>query len=274
MANVRVPFHTVKRAGSDATDWRLVDRNFRELEQAFAQLASANAGALPKILADNPWVYWPCQDLPGTIGLQEVIRGLNAIANGNTKTGVSGPRTQKAVAFDGTSTTFLKCPGDITYPGLDPIGTGINWSAECWVQLNDLTLARPIAGIHGFSGHHTGWRLAKFGGPPGHLSASIEAGGTYNDVGAGALDTAWHHLVGTFSVQPAVPQVVVQMYFDGTLNASSTIAGTYTEPVTSDQPVFAEDDTFGAALNGNLAHIAFYKYILSAAQVTAHFNAF
>lgn len=217
------------------------------------------------VLGDAPLLFWPMSEASTPTPAYDIAgQGKSATAGGSGTTigaagGISGD-TSTAWSFNGSG--YATFPAATT-TGL-PTGNGA-WTIEAWVKF----AANPgaLAVVASFGAQATG-----HGGPQIYINTSGQPAAT-NDVGPDAVGTAlslnvWHHVVGTWD------GTNMRVWQDGT-NSASTTPGAATIP---NPPTYGTIAGSAAAaptmlFTGSVQMVAIYGTALSAAQITAHYNA-
>jgi hypothetical protein len=230
------------------------------------------------ILGDKPIFYLPLQEAAGPIAFdlsKYPLAGHNARMNGNgsaTWNVGSGPVATypKSVTFDGTN-AWLSA-GQYLWDQL--------WatSIEVWVKTTStgrqfIKHKRGTTAVNLAFGS-TGGGFGGDGKPRIFVDASATDYGVHYNTAIN--DGNWHHVVATWEADNGVSVATGQfaIYVDG--SAVTTTTGTLGSPVSPMQ----EDNylSIGSAQgsnkwNGSLCHFAIYDYVLSSAQVAAHYAA-
>ncbi|MCF7553837.1 LamG-like jellyroll fold domain-containing protein [Pseudonocardia sp. WMMC193] len=227
----------------------------------------ASSVYLDAVRADGPTNYWRLGEASGTTGFDWVGSRDLTLAAGATR-GTAG-----AVGDGTTATTF---PGNATVPA-STTGTATagpqTFSVEAWVR----TTSTSGGKIVGFGNSATGSSSSNdrhlyltnagkvlFGVNPGSRTV-IESPGAINN-------GQWHHVVGTLSAQGMV------LYVDGqqvAARADVTAAQAYNGHwrIGGDNLTSWPSRPTSASLNGAVDDVAVYPAALSAARVSAHFQA-
>jgi len=166
--------------------------------------------------------------------------------------------TDKAATFNGT-TQYV---GSIPITGLNT-GASVVFSVECWVNSSVTTGRSAISYGDANVANGSIWMGIDATGHP-----TLTCGSASATSGTAISTATWYHLVGTGDGSN------MRLYVNGSLVAGPTA---YTSAI----PTTASTGTVGARYNnghdaffsGTIDEAAFYAYALTAAQVTAHYNA-
>jgi hypothetical protein len=224
-------------------------------------LSEAQFGGLPV-------GYWPLGEVNGTIAadLMGLARGSgnDGTYEGGCTLGANGPinrSASRAVTLDGSS-------GDVNFgasSSLNPTAV----TAEIWVNLASLSNAYNAVVSHISAGAGTFHQL--FVKSSGKLAIYVNAtGGTVNYDGAGAatLSTGqWYHLAFSYSSSAGLVGYV-NGQVDGTAGAAGPI-------ITDFAGLYIGNDTFtsGRRVNGSVAHLCQYNYVVSPERILYHYLA-
>lgn len=217
------------------------------------------------VLGDAPLLFWPMSEASTPTPAYDIAgQGKSATAGGSGTTigaagGISGD-TSTAWSFNGS--------GYATFPAATttalPTGNGA-WTIEAWVKF----AANPgaLAVVASFGAQATG-----HGGPQIYINTSGQPAAS-NDVGPDAVGTAlslntWHHVAATWD------GTNMRVWQDGT-NSASTTPGAAAIPNPPTYGTIAGSAAAAPAMlfTGSVQMVAIYGTALSAAQITAHYNA-
>jgi hypothetical protein len=160
-----------------------------------------------------------------------------------------------AASFDGT-TGYVSAPTT----GL-PTANAV-WSLEAWIKISALTAGTQIIVNFGT------WAVTR---AAPHLAINSSGGaycGTYfgDTAASGALGTtAWHHVMGTWD------GTTLRCYVDGTQTATATPGALLV--ALHGMAIGSSETLTTTYFNGTIDEVAVYNTTLSAARVTAHYNA-
>ena len=208
------------------------------------------------IQADGPSIYYRLDESSGTVAGDSSGNGRSAGYGGGYTQGAGGALLNDpdpGVSFANGWVSQL-VPG----PGL-PTGNAAR-SLEAWVKT---TSTGPIV-RYGNLNNENQFNLKVVAGNQLQLYA-------YNDsvtftTPHGVGDGAWHQVVATYD-----PSNVLTMYFDGISLGSQSFLATLNAIVNNNGLVMGNDQN--GTLTGSVDEVALYPYVLTAAQVAAHFNA-
>ncbi|WP_282205905.1 LamG-like jellyroll fold domain-containing protein [Kitasatospora fiedleri] len=226
------------------------------------------------VLGSAPAGYWRLGDTAGaSTALDEVNYGRAAY--NNVTLGADGPFTDaKAAKFDGSS-SFVRLPATTT------VGTADN-SVEMWFNVPAGNTAGGVlfdyagAALNGGAPRGSSWVPALYVGTDGKLHSKFwdQYATAWQVVTPKTVnDGNWHHVV------LAANSGKQTLYVDGVMIGNTT--GTRTTSASSYVYIGAGEsynwpNAPGNELGyfpGSIAEVAFYKSELSAAEVTAHFQA-
>lgn len=229
------------------------------------------------VRADNPYVYWRLNETSGTTAADGSANGTRAGTyylgyNLGQPSPITGETADnRSVLFDGGTNDG----GAITQNATQTAPT--TFSLEAWVKTSTTT----------------GGRILGFGNGTGQTASTTDDRHIYVDTagrirfGIGTTtkttivtpasynDNGWHHLVATYTSGG-----VMRLYVDGTLRVSSSgnVAAppTYTGAWRAAAEAISDWTNGGTTSflnNASLDELAVYTTALSAARVTAHYNA-
>jgi hypothetical protein len=209
------------------------------------------------VLADGPVSYWRLEETSGTTATD--VRGLNPGTYLNTPTlGVAGLMAQpgaRAVRFDGVNES-------VRVANSASLQLGAALTLEAWVRPAFLPASGSFASIVSKPEAYS----LQFNGP--RLEFTIMQRGTrYRlQLPAGTVQVGGtYHVVGTYD------GATQRLYLNGTLRASRAQTG---PPSAVSHPLhIGAWNTGGEFLGGVVDEVAVYGKTLSAARVTAHYQA-
>jgi len=216
------------------------------------------------ILSDSPVAYWRLGDLTGTSAADASGNGHAGTYSGGVALGRAGAvagTNDAAVLFDGTS-------GQVTCGHPTAFDLTSNFSLECWFQ----AVALPPSSGNGrwFLGKDVaGGRSYDFGllNNAGTIDQCVQINGTSYYGATVTLDGLWHHTVATYASS------TLRFYLDGIAGPTAS-ASTPPAVTTTDLLIGARGYSgFQEFFNGTLDEVALYSAALSAARITAHYNA-
>src|SRR5215831_11514823 len=216
------------------------------------------------VLAESSLVsYWQLAETSGTSAADSKGTNTGTYTGGytlaQTPPGLSG-QVSGAVLLNGTT----GCIVDGSPAGLN---LNRNFSLECWFKLT--AGATTTGGLisHGYQSYYL--RAAYVSGTNFNLQALQSNVGGLLGSSTNLTPGNWYYAVCTVDAAGAV-----KLYINGVLDASGTMSAT----LSATYSVTLGRDTNGSGvaiefLNGTLSNCAIYNTALSAAQVTAHYNA-
>src|SRR5882672_7526021 len=262
----------------------------------FANL-EARADYQSAVLAKSPVGYWRLNDAvvaPGNV-LATNTGSLGAVGNGTFENDLLAGAPGALPAQASTNTAILAygyLNGNRVRVPFQPVfNTNNSFSVEFWCKPGQTnTLACPAASVE-FADPSTnqavrrgwlfyqgtldpdsgnGWVFRIYNPPSGANPQQINCSVTNQ------LDTnKWYHIVGTFKANN--PNKGLTLYVNGVSVATAGVSKDYESVVTNTIPL-----TFGARADGDFGFFtflggldegAFYPYLLTAAQVLAHYQA-
>jgi hypothetical protein len=212
------------------------------------------------IVSNNPLAYWPLNETNGLIAY-DPVGGFNGIYVGGVTLGQAGA-PQPGFAPPNCSALFDGTSGYVDIPeGPFNITNAITIAA--WVNVPATPHFSGVVG-HGDSS----WRLSVSGsGDPGASDANAGDATSPTSI----VGTGWHMMAYTFTGVPGISNNG-SLYVDGVLKAHDTVP----LPPGSSYDVWiggSPDYSTGRLLPGSIAQAAIFTNALSAAQVSALYNA-
>ena len=229
-------------------------------------LVSGSAAALPttyrdEVLADNPAGYWRLNEASGTSAIEE-IAGINGTYTGGVSLGQPGALTSdsanKAASFDGIDDSM-----SVANAGALSMSSAV--SIEVWVKRTRTGVFQAIAGKP-TTGNSKLENYSLWLTPSNQVRMYVGNGSAYAQVTSpAALNTNWHHIVGTFD------NATMRLYVDGGQVASTTTSVRLTPNA---NPFFVARSSSSSSTNfgGLLDELAVYATALPAARIQAHYN--
>lgn len=230
--------------------------------------ASASSSYASTVLADSPVVYLKLDETTGTTAIDYSGNGYNGTYNGSVTLGVAGPLSSadnKGASFNEVST------GQAAYVSIPAFPLNTNKATvEMWVKnvggsngelVADLgTGTSKLQMIRDYLAGGTGRRIVDRG----------NAGGAFTDTSPVAGGSGWEHWIFTVDRSTA--------YIDDWLNAvqhHNTGDANTGNFWTSDTGLLMKNHDLSGAVYciGAIAHFAVYNYVLSSAQIAAHYAA-
>lgn len=218
---------------------------------------------LRSVLADNPVGYWPVDEAASTTDVKD------ASGNASTGTWASGTRA---------SGSFLSTPCG-TMNGEDSIRTlllsvldlfSVDVTFEMFVRTSSATatIMTPYM-VRNDNGLNTGTLggLLLSNGLAGRVQ-TYDGNSVPISLDAGINDGVWHHIVGTL---PVAASATHRLYIDGVERASASFSRQLV--ATNTRRMVIGSNWNGGAIQfftGDIAHVALYSGILSAARVKLH----
>jgi len=209
-----------------------------------------------------PVHYYRLGEASGTVATDAMGNGNGTYTGSGITYGVTGigQNTDKAVTLASASSAKV---GAIPITSLST-GAGA-WSLEAWVNAAAFSTNEIIASYGDGNVAHGCARIwIDTTGKP-----KVDDG-TTSIIATSAISTsAWHHIVGTYD------GANLNLYVDASLVAGPTAAAANIQ-ATANSGRIGCNNSNGTDINffnGSIDEVAFYNYALTAAQVTAHFNA-
>lgn len=235
------------------------------------------------VFADSPIGYWRLDETSGTAPADVMKNYTAMVTDGTVVLGEPG-KVDKSYRFTNIS-GYVVIGGTSILHGPSPSA----FSAECWFKISTQTQTssgQPTYQLFGadcyvdaFSNNswsismHTKAADATTGATgPGQIVASVAYGSTRKFVAYNTRldDAAWHHVVLTFDG-------IVRLYTDGALRGSSSGVIGDANPGTKDTVIglnpYFNGSNPARYFPGNIDEVAFYRSVLTPAQITAHYNA-
>lgn len=208
---------------------------------------------LSTILADTPVHYWRCADGGGQIAHDIGSVPVHLVVTGSPLLGYSGPSSNGGAFFTPT--------GNSLSSATKLVAVNSPYSVECWVwTVATITPNRYLLAWDAAAGAHVLLVLLNTGAVQFSVSG-----------GAGALspgtisDQHWHHIVGTYD------NANQRLYVDGALVA--TVANVGPQNINRQIGWGADPNGNITGMEGFISEAAIYSYVLTGAQISAHFAA-
>jgi RHS repeat-associated protein len=206
---------------------------------------------------DGAQPYWRLGETSGAL-FASTVGSYDGTWSGSPALGVAGALNgdpNKAVTLNGTSQYG-------TVQDATQLGKTNNFSLELWVKRTKNAASQAIVGkpltATTKSENYAFWfdtaNKIRFEVGAGNKSATVTS--------AAALDTSWHHVVGTFA------SGALKLYVDGALSASATASFTTATANTNTFDIGRAGTT--SYYGGTLDEIALYGTALTATQVSDH----
>lgn len=238
-------------------------------EIANARRAGVWPGYFAEVMADAPISYWKLDETSGTTATDAVGGNNGTYTGGYTLNQQGIPSTGRpSVLFNGTSGYV-----DLGAPAALNLTTA--WTLEAWVFLTSSTYngrgilselwtggSNPILYGLGF-GITTGGA-----GGANSLQVGYFTGSGWQAATAGTLTiNTWHHVVGTWD------GTTLRLYVDDAQVATATPSAAPVAGING-ITIGRSHDTGGTPFfPGRIDEVAIYSTALSAARITAHYNA-
>ena len=221
---------------------------------------AAPTGYAATVLADNPASYWRFGESSGTTAVDERGQNPGTYAGGVTlgQPGALSGDPNKSISFDGVNDAM-------TAPDSPSLDLSSAVSIEAWVKRSKSGVYQEIVGKPG-NGQSKQENYSLWFTYLDRLRAYFGNGNTYaSATSPAAIDTKWHYVVATYNNASA------KMYLDGVLVDSEN--STVQMAPNQQQLTVGRTSTNGSWYGGQLDELAIYPSVLSAAQVSAHYNA-
>ena len=242
--------------GDPAVDEPLVTETGYDANGQVVAVSVANRRRLPAaILGETGVGYWPLDEAAGTVEDRDLSFDLTP--SGTPVYGVAGAASdgRTAIRFDGAAA--LSRTSNVT-------SAVNNYAAEAWVRIDAPPAATQTIFRNGDGAN--GWGLAVTN-PSGYVVAEYETSNSTTLLATtkSVTDGAWHHLALVRNAN------VTTIYVDGVAHTPSS--STTTPGTPGNGFSVGRQDAGVQRLVGDIDEVAVYPGILSAADVTAHFNA-
>jgi Concanavalin A-like lectin/glucanases superfamily/Lecithin:cholesterol acyltransferase len=210
------------------------------------------------VLNDGAIGYWT---LSNAVGSNSGLTDLTTTANNMTETdvthGAAKINTSAAYSdsYNGTSSsTFASSIGMTLYTATS------NFSLEAWVKPTALPTLYNLAGV---LVKNSTYGLA-FDGPKPSFFIRRSGSNTYCDASNDATTGTIYHLVGTYDGSS------IKLYVNGSLACSMSATGA--TDMSSGGLITGSWDTSVLFMQGYISNVAIYNNVLSATQVSTHYN--
>lgn len=234
---------------------------------------ATGGGYADEVLADSPLVYWPLNELSGSVVYDLSGNDHDGDYYGSPTLGVTGlTNAGTAVTLDGTDD---RVQADYDASWMLPA----SFSAEIWIESDGTGVANGdvIMSMWNGSGWQR-WTCAVRTASTGEIEFFVRTSNYYGLFATGLLDGNPHHIVCTYSSGSGTMVLYVDGVQAGTRGASSPLNGSGTPGF--DLLVGARNQadpgkTIDTAklFPGTVDQFAYYDTALSAARILAHFNA-
>lgn len=238
------------------------------LEDGSGVLLKDNSVYADLVRADAPIGWWRLGEASGTTAKDE-IGGRDATYVNSPTLGVTGPlydESNTAVTFVAASTTYATVPVDTIWN----IATTSQLSVELWFRFTSYVATGEIVSYRTST---DGWDVSS--NSSGQIQIGAETGNVSVDgfgVVTGVLAIgAWTHIVATWNDTADE----TRLYANG-IQVASRLSWAAAAPTQATNPLtFGKDSiTANSAYDdATMDEIAIYNYVLTPAQVSAHFLA-
>ena len=240
------------------------------------------------ILGDGPVAYYRLEELSGITAVDETANHFDAIyafdadTNGITfwpELGLPGITTNSILFrhYVDLSSVFHHGFVDIPYkPELSPTNGdgqhGAPFSAECWAQPltqpADYSIPLAMFGKYetGTYGNASGWNFYQSPGPSSYWILNVKNGPFAQASGILIQPLQWYHLAVTFNGSTFI------FYINGAPVSTTGGWTGYLADHAFDGQIGAGDNSGFLPFNGGVDEVAFYTNVLTAAQVTNHYQ--
>lgn len=211
------------------------------------------------VLADRPVLYLPLDDGAGATA--SALAGSDGTYNGSPTLEVDGPDAVGSTAVDFTGSSQYVSAANIAAFTADPM------TMEAWVYLDASSAVQVAVGYAQTGTGNAGWALLEASG-----SLIWRMYNTSSTVHLDATTTAtigaWLHAVGVYESD------VARLYINGEqVGEDSTPSGTRATPVNALTIGRLFSNGTDYPLNGKVAAVAVYDYVLTVAQAAQHYAA-
>lgn len=217
-----------------------------------------------EVMADTPVSYWKLDETSGTIATDAVGGNNGTYTGGYTLNQPGIPSTGRPAAlFNGTSGyVALGTPASLNITAA--------WTLEAWVYLTSTPNGSAVIGEQWTGGSNPVLYELGFGISSGGaaLEGGYYTGSAWKAVIGSALSlNAWHHIVCTWD------GATLRLYADGAQVASGAQSPGPTAGINTLYIGRRHDAGNAPFFPGRIDEVAIYSAALSAARVTAHYNA-
>ena len=229
------------------------------------------------VLADSPIGYWRLGDGAGTVAKDISGQGNDGTYTAGMLLNAGGGITGDA---DGAG-TFVRANSQsvqISNAAIYQMEYTQNITMEAWIKTSNTANDQFIFAKEVNGGSAAGYYIIVYnGGAPAHkLAMLIEHDNTHyvGVIGSTTItDNAWHHVVGVNTGTGTAAGV--KLYVDGNLETNTVLSDNLSSlSVLNSAPLVigARDTTAGVPFDGYIDEVALYNTVLSAGQVTTHYN--
>lgn len=218
------------------------------------------------VAADTPDAWWKLADANGS------STAADSSGNGHAGTATSVTFGQSNTAVAGNTSASLNGTSSVVTTTYDPTASAV--SCECWFNFNGgngtgATNNPRLVSNDQANGGFTFLFSATAGSGAARLQIFQTSGTGSTTVSASGTiafgDTTWHQAVFTYD------GTTVLLYQDAVQVGSGSLSGSLTSG--TNMALGRNGNSSTGFFNGFLAEVSVYTYKLTAAQVTAHYNA-
>jgi hypothetical protein len=251
--------------------------------------AAAHAAYKDVVLANNPVAYYRLEETSGTTAFDATVNHFDATyapdldTNGVTSwpiMGLPGIGTNSILFryyVDSLSVPhrgFVNLPFHQEFSPVTGDGQhGAPFSAECWVQplTQPANYSIPLAMFGQYEAsapyqNASGWNFYQSPGPASYWIFNVKNGPFAQASGVLIQPLQWYHLAATFDGSTFI------FYVNGVARVTSTNNTGYLADHNWDGQIGAGDNTGFSPFTGGVDEVAFYTNVLSAADVTNHYQ--
>jgi len=244
------------------------------------------SGYRDTVLNDSPLSFWEFEDAASndgavcadTMGIEPgKYRNLGAPGSGIPDIALVPGLIGNAAEFNGTnvgSGNFVDVPDNRYwyYGGVNyRLESSKNVTLELWEKASNITNYPRLMQHEG--GGTQNYGLGATNDPNAQLMV-MGCGTTWYTWPPGLFNGTWRYIVVTYAFND--PNTTKSWYLDGAFKGSSTVAGSLTPPDEWSDLLLGAEGQQNYVYNGYkgaLDEVAYYDYVLSQAQITAHYNA-
>jgi len=237
-----------------------------------------------RVLSDNPLSFWEFEDVSmangavcaDTMGVEPGwYRNANSQGVYPTPVQPVAGAVGQAAYFSGTNNgtgDFIDV-NDNSYYHSNRLENSKNVTLEFMEKAIDMTDYPRL--IQHENGTNKNYGIGSINGDPANaLLTVMGCSSTWYAWPPGLFDGNWRYVVVTYAFND--PNTTEKWYLDSVLQRTNTIAGSLTPPDTWSDLLFGAEGNQNYVWNGYkgaLDEVAIYNYVLSQAQITAHYNA-
>lgn len=213
------------------------------------------------VLADAPEAWWRLGESAGTTAVDQMA-AHDGTYTGTYTLGATG-------LLSGDSNTALdtgSSTGYVTVPASAALNLLTNFSLEAWFQWDGSTPTNYVLLVLGDASTESKPALLVYP-TTGYLSLAASDSGIIEVQYQSALGAGTHHVIVTYGAGPGTGKMYLDGVDVGTLGAGTTFSGATPEQVQIGAEVGAN------IWDGRIQDVAIYNYVLTSAQVAAHYAA-